>query len=77
MAAHYLKRWLHLHRSATRVISFYPGVCCPSVLRTPREAQLNLLPVLVLLPIPNSMSWAYTCSWEKISYKCKKLITPS
>jgi len=29
----YLKKWLHLPRSATRVILYYPGICCPSYYR--------------------------------------------
>ena len=43
MATHHLKKWLHLPRSATQVILYYPGVCCPSVSYISREAKLNLL----------------------------------
>ena len=43
MATRYLKKWLHLPRSATRVILYYPGVCCPSISCVSKEAKLNLL----------------------------------
>ena len=43
MAARYLKKWLQLPRSSTRVILYYPGVCCPSISTLSREAKLNLL----------------------------------
>jgi len=43
VATRYLKKWLHLPRSATRVILYYPGVYCPSVSHVSREAKLNLL----------------------------------
>ena len=39
----YLKKWLHLPRSATRVILYYPGICCPSVSHITGEAKLSLL----------------------------------
>ena len=42
IATCYLKKWLHLPRSATRVILYYPKVCCPSVSHISREAKLNL-----------------------------------
>ena len=32
-----------LPRSATRVILYYPGICCPSVSQVSREAKLSLL----------------------------------
>jgi len=43
MVTRYLKRWLQLPRNATRVILYYPGVCCPSVSQVCREAKLSLL----------------------------------
>ena len=43
MVTRYLKKWLHLPRSATKVILYYPGICCPSVSYISREAKLNLL----------------------------------
>ena len=43
MATRYLKRWLHLPRSATRVVLYYPGICCPSVSNVTREAKISLL----------------------------------
>ena len=43
MATRYLKKWLQLPRSSTRVILYYPGICCPSVSSVSREAKLNLL----------------------------------
>ena len=43
MVTRYLKKWLHLPRSATRVILYYPGICCPSVSHITREAKLSLL----------------------------------
>ena len=39
----YLKKWLQLPRNATRVILYYPGICCPSVSLVSREAKLSLL----------------------------------
>ena len=39
----YLKKWLQLPRYATRVILYYPGICCPSVSHVSREAKLSLL----------------------------------
>ena len=39
----YLKKWLQLPRNATRVILYYPGICCPSVSHVSREAKLSLL----------------------------------
>ena len=42
-ATRYLKKWLNLPRSATRVILYYPGVCCPSITHVPREAKHSLL----------------------------------
>ena len=43
MATRYLKKWLQLPRSSTRVMHYYPGVCCPSISTISREAKLNLL----------------------------------
>ena len=43
IATRFLKKWLGLPRSATRVILYYPGVCCPSVSQVSREAKLSLL----------------------------------
>ena len=43
MTTRHLEKWLHLPRSATRVILYYSGVCCPSVSYISREAKLNLL----------------------------------
>ena len=43
IATWFLKKWLNLPRSATRVILYYPGVCCPSVSQVSREAKLSLL----------------------------------
>lgn len=43
LATRYLKKWLQLPRSSTRVILYYPGICCPSVTYISREAKLNLL----------------------------------
>ena len=43
IATRFLKKWLNLPRSATRVILYYPGVCCPSISHVSREAKLSLL----------------------------------
>ena len=43
IATRFLKKWLHLPRSATRVVLYYPGVCCPSISHVSREAKLSLL----------------------------------
>ena len=43
IATRFLKKWLRLPRSASRVILYYPGVCCPSVTHVSREAKLSLL----------------------------------
>ena len=43
IATCFLKKWLHLPRSATRVVLYYPGVCCPSISHVSREAKLSLL----------------------------------
>ncbi|XP_065907873.1 uncharacterized protein [Dysidea avara] len=43
LATKYLKRWLCLPRSATRVILNYPGVCCPSVRSISKQCKLSLL----------------------------------
>ena len=43
MVTRYLKRWLHFPRSATRVVLYYLGICCPSVSNVTREAKLSLL----------------------------------
>ncbi|XP_065896220.1 uncharacterized protein [Dysidea avara] len=43
MVSRYLKKWLQLPRNATRVILYYPGICCPSVSCVSREAKLSLL----------------------------------
>ena len=43
LATRYLKKWLYLPRSVTRVILYYPGVSCPSVSSISREVMLNLL----------------------------------
>ena len=43
MTTQYLKKWLHLPRSATKVILYYLGICCSSVSYISREAKLNLL----------------------------------
>ena len=43
MTTRCLKKWLQLPRSSTRVILYYPGVCCPSISTISREAKLNLL----------------------------------
>jgi len=43
IVTHYLKKWLHLPRSATRVILYYPGICYPSVSHISREEKLSLL----------------------------------
>jgi len=43
LATKYLKRWLCLPRSATRVILNYPGVCCPSVSSISKQCKLSLL----------------------------------
>ena len=43
IATRFLKKWLGLPRSATRVILYYLGVCCPSVSQVSREAKLSLL----------------------------------
>ena len=43
IATRFLKKWLGLSRSATRVILYYPGVCCPSISQVSREAKLSLL----------------------------------
>ena len=43
IATRFLKKWLNLPRSATRVILYYPGVCCPSITHVSREAKLSLL----------------------------------
>ena len=37
------EKWLQLPRSSTRVILYYPGVCCSSISTISREAKLNLL----------------------------------
>ena len=42
-ATHFLKKWLNLPRSATRVVLYYPGVCCPSITHISREAKLSSL----------------------------------
>ena len=42
-ATRYLKKWLNLPRSASRVLLYYPGICCPSIMQVSREAKLNLL----------------------------------
>ena len=43
VATHFLKKWLNLPRSATHVVLYYPGVCCPSITHVSREAELSLL----------------------------------
>ena len=43
IATRFLKKWLNLPRSATRVILYYPDVCCPSISHVSREAKLSLL----------------------------------
>ena len=43
IATRFLKKWLRLPRSASRVILYYPGVCCPSITHVSREAKLSLL----------------------------------
>ncbi|XP_065884075.1 uncharacterized protein [Dysidea avara] len=43
IATRFLKKWLNLPQSATRVILYYPGVCCPSISHVSREAKLSLL----------------------------------
>ena len=43
IATRFLKKWLRLPRSASRVILYYPGVCCPSITHVFREAKLSLL----------------------------------
>ena len=42
-ATRYLKKWLNLPLSATRVLLYYPGICCPSITQVSREAKLSLL----------------------------------
>ena len=39
----FLKKWPHLPWSATRVVLYYPGVCCPSISHVSRGAKLSLL----------------------------------
>jgi len=41
--SHYLKKWLNLPCSATRVILYYPGVVCTSITHVSREAKLSLI----------------------------------
>ena len=43
LATRYLKQWLRLPRSATRVILYYPGVCSPSISLTVKNCKLSLL----------------------------------
>ena len=43
IATRFLKKWLNLPRSATCVVLYYPGVCCPSISLVSREAKLSLL----------------------------------
>ena len=43
LATKYLKRWLRLPRSATRVILYYPGVCSLSISLTVKNCKLSLL----------------------------------
>ena len=43
IATRFLKKWLKLPCSASRVILYYPGVCCPSITHVSREAKLSLL----------------------------------
>ena len=43
IATRFLKKWLKLPRCASRVILYYPGVCCPSITHVSREAKLSLL----------------------------------
>ena len=39
----FLKIWLNLPQSATHVVLYYPGICCPSISHISREAKLSLL----------------------------------
>ena len=43
LAVKYLKQWLRLPQSATRVISYYPGVCSSSVSLVTKDCKLSLL----------------------------------
>ena len=43
LAVKYLKQWLRLPRSATRVILYYPGVCSPSISLVAKHCKLSLL----------------------------------
>ena len=36
-ATQYLKKWLNLARSATRVLLYYPSICCPSISHIPEK----------------------------------------
>ena len=48
----YLKHWLCLPHSATRVILNYPSVCCPSVSLISRQCKLSLLATISISSEP-------------------------